>query len=83
MVVGLRGLHRESHHRGCDGGWWSVVIGDLCTHNSETHPASERKVTQKLSCAQQVGFDIIKATFMDLFFSAFSVKPVVDLSELA
>ena len=31
MVVGLRGLHGESHHRGSDGGWWSVVIRDLCT----------------------------------------------------
>lgn len=35
MVVGLRGLHGESHHRGSDGSWWSVVIRDLRTHNSE------------------------------------------------
>lgn len=31
MVVRLRGLHGESHHRGSDGGWWSVVIRNLRT----------------------------------------------------
>lgn len=29
MVEWLRSLHRESHHRGGDGGRWSVVIRDL------------------------------------------------------
>lgn len=42
MVMGLRGLHGESHHRGCDGGRWSVVVRDLRTQNSKTHPDSER-----------------------------------------
>lgn len=35
MIVMLRGLHWESHHRSCDGGWWSVIIRDLHTHNSD------------------------------------------------
>lgn len=38
MVVGLRGLHRESHYRGCDGGRWGVVVRDLGSHNRKTHP---------------------------------------------
>lgn len=62
MVVGLRGLHRESHHRSCDRGWRSVIIGDLYTNNSETHPVIGRKV----SSALQAGFDIMKAPIIDL-----------------
>lgn len=34
VIVGLRGLHWESHHRSCDRRWWSVVIRDL-RHQSE------------------------------------------------
>lgn len=29
VVVGVRTLHGEPHHGGSDGGWWSVVIGEL------------------------------------------------------
>lgn len=32
MILGLRGLRWESHHRCCDRCWWSVVIRDLSTH---------------------------------------------------
>lgn len=29
VVMGLSSLHWESHHRCCDGGWWSIVIRNL------------------------------------------------------
>jgi len=41
MVEWLRSLHRESHHRGGDGGRWSVVIRDLRAHNSKMHPVRD------------------------------------------
>lgn len=37
VIVGLRGLHWESHHRGCNGGWWSVVIRDLLLPGSTSY----------------------------------------------
>lgn len=37
VVVGLRGLHRESHHRGGDGGGWSVVVRDLLLPGSTSY----------------------------------------------
>lgn len=35
VVVGLRGLRWEPHHRGRDGGWRSVVIRDLSTRERQ------------------------------------------------
>lgn len=37
VVVGLRGLHWETHHRSSDGGWWSVVIRDLLLSGSTAY----------------------------------------------
>lgn len=45
MILMLRGIHWESHHRGCDRRWRSVVVRDLHTHVSNNQPVRGRLST--------------------------------------
>lgn len=60
VVVWLWGLHWETHHRSSDGGWWSVVIRELCTQKVSTWLLSKAQ-GQRLNLIHLIPFNLFSS----------------------